>query len=655
MSSEDHSQDASFATRCCPRLLGARIAGGPRWGYVLGPVVLFLFLLQVVTGVLLMTVYSPSATTAWSSVWYIQTLVPAGWFIRGLHHFGSDAMIIVLALHVLHIVVTRAFLRPRAPVWWLTLCLLALTLMLSVNGHLLPWDQEGYWGTKVRLNILARTPLVGDVLRRLLVGGSELGHLTLTRFYTLHVIVLSGLAAVLLWRRATVNRRIVAGVLGDKDSAPGEPYFPGQFVRDCVACSVILVALLGVVWYGHGMLGGALLDAPADPTASDFPARPEWHTLFLYQWLKYFPGPAMELLGANVVPIAIAAVLFAFPMLPKIMPPRASHAVAMAVTVLLVIGIGWLTYLAVRADRQPSDERVQTAQGKRARGEPLDETDEAVLRAHQFNRQRAHAQRSALRAMTLAAEHGIPPTGPRSLLENDPVTRGPGLFAAHCASCHRYDGHNGLGNIPAEQATSSDLAGYASQEWVRGLLANPMHERYFGRMTKPDGEPAHTRMSRWIGEQLEEHESEKGRRALFEEFNAVAAYLEDESLRPGRLAHVPADQPDAQAPTETPSSRERTILRGRRFFMTVCNECHTYNGERSGTLRAPEMAGYGSVPWLELMIAEPSHDTRYRSRGREPAQMPSFRDRLGERDRSLIARWLHDRRVTGSTIGSPER
>ncbi len=66
------------------------------------------------------------------------------------------------------------------------------------------------------------------------------------------------------------------------------------------------------------------------------------------------------------------------------------------------------------------------------------------------------------------------------------------------------------------------------------------------------------------------------------------------------------------------------------------------------------MAGYGSVPWLELMIAEPSHDTRYRNRGREPAQMPSFSDRLDERDRSLIARWLHDTRVTGSTLGSPE-
>ena len=78
--------------------------------------------------------------------------------------------------------------------------------------------------------------------------------------------------------------------------------------------------------------------------------------------------------------------------------------------------------------------------------------------------------------------------------------------------------------------------------------------------------------------------------------------------------------------------------------MDACNECHSYQGERWGTFHAPEMFGYGSVPWIERMIADPSDDRLYRSRGKQPAQMPSFKDRLSQHDRSLIARWLHDSR-----------
>ena len=89
------------------------------------------------------------------------------------------------------------------------------------------------------------------------------------------------------------------------------------------------------------------------------------------------------------------------------------------------------------------------------------------------------------------------------------------------------------------------------------------------------------------------------------------------------------------------------ILRGRRFFERVCNECHRYEGEHTGTFKAPEMLGYGSVEWIELMIAEPGHELRYRSKGRERAQMPRFKDRLSGHDRRMIAEWLHAVRPTG--------
>ena len=625
-------------------ILDTPTVGGPRCRNVWGAVVLFLFALQALTGLLLMTVYSPSTTTAWGSVWYVQTQVPAGWLIRGLHHFGSDAMLIVVALHCLYAILAKAYKAPRELIWWLSVMLLGLTLALSLSGHLLPWDQEGYWGTRVRTNILARTPVIGDVLRRLVVGGVEFGHLTLTRFYTLHVLVLPGLAVLLVLWRTAMGRKRWATTLPAGDTKAAEPYWPGQGLRDAIACSVTLAVVLGALWYTRAVVGSELLAAPADPATSDYPARPEWHTLFFYQWLKSFSGPIAEVIGAIVVPGAVVLVFFAFPFLNRLLRARMAHALVLGVTGFVVAGVTWLTFAAVRADLDPTDRQVGAAQAKQAQGERLTEAEETVVRARQFNRQRARAASLARRALTLASSHGIPPEGPLQLLANDPVTRGPVLFAAHCASCHRFYGHDGLGDISLEPATSSDLGGYASREWIRGLLADPMNERYFGRMTKPDGEPAHTRMSRFIGRALERNDDEADRRRLLENFDAVAAYLEDESFHRGRLAHIiETDGNPSDDVAET--AEEETILQGRRFFLRVCNECHSYKGERTGTFKAPEMLGYGSIEWIELMIADPSHETRYRSTGREPAQMPPFQDRLSARDRRMIAEWLHATRT----------
>jgi ubiquinol-cytochrome c reductase cytochrome b subunit len=149
-----------------------------------------LFVVQALTGLLLMTVYSPSTTTAWGSVWYIQTQVPCGWLIRGLHHFTSDAMILLLALYGAQLLVTKFYRPPNQLIWWATLVALGLAFALSLSGHLLPWDQEGYWGTKVRTNIFARTPLLGEMMAKLFIGGADFGNLALTRFYTLHVAIL---------------------------------------------------------------------------------------------------------------------------------------------------------------------------------------------------------------------------------------------------------------------------------------------------------------------------------------------------------------------------------------------------------------------------------------------------------------------------------
>ncbi len=585
------------------------------------------FVLQVLTGLLLMTVYSPSAATAWGSVWYIQTQIPFGWLIRGLHHFASDAMILLLLLYGGQLLLTQRYRTPSHLAWWTVLVAVGLTLALSLSGHLLPWDQAGYWGTKVRINILARTPLVGEALARLLIGGREFGNLTLSRFCTLHVLVLPLALGWLFFRN--VASPLVSGAARRRDRAGAAAL---QHLPGAVALAAAMLILLATVWYVRAVLGWELLDAPADPTATDYPARPEWHTLFLYQWLKAFHGPVAEVVGAIVIPSVIGLAFLLFPFAHRIVSPRAAHRAAVGLTGVTALAIACLAYAAVRDDRDPSEAQVAAVRAKQQNGGALTDMDHATLRARQFNRQRAQAAREAKRALELAASEGIPPEGPMALLARDPTTRGPKLFAAHCAACHRYDGHDGLGVVPVEPATSSDLHGFAGRQWIRGLLTDPMAEHYFGRMRTPEGDPAHTRMSKFLDELMPD--GADAQRAWLADLDAVAVYLEDESLHPGRFA--------AAAPPD-----DGTLYRGRETFTTICHECHSYGGERIGTTFAPDMLGYGSAGWIELMIAEPDHETRYRSTGRERARMPRFKDRITEPDRRLIAEWLHGSMKTG--------
>lgn len=614
---------------------------GPRWSNVWGGVSVLLFGVQLVTGVMLMTVYSPSTASAWGSVWYIQTQVPYGWLIRGLHHFTSDALLIVIALHVVQMIVVRSYRSARGSVWRITLGLLAVTLALSLTGHLLPWDQEGYWGTTVRVNILSRTPVIGAALRSLVLGGSELGQLTITRFYTLHVVVLSGLAAVLLVWRWRANRRMALESTTDAATLTSETYVTGQLFRDTVVFALVIACVVGALAYARIGLHSELLGAPADATTTNYAARPEWHTLFLFQWLKYFEGASTEMVGAILIPGLIALVFFLFPWVDRSDRRGGGRIAVLVLTTVILIGVGSLSYLAIQSDRSPNAAIVSAVAEKLTSGEPLNEEESRARRALKFNQQRKHARHLAQRSLELAAAHGIPPSGPLELLRNDPRTRGPILFSAHCAACHRFDGHDGLGNTIAEPATSSDLAAYASRGWIRGLLTDPMADRYFGLMKKPDGTPAHTRMRQFMNELRDDNASDDAKTELSANLDAVAAYLEDESGSPGRLADVGADEHAELDENILAIPDAALLIRGRRFFMSVCNECHSYDGERDGTFKAPEMMGYGSVGWIELMIADPAHETRYRSKGKQKARMPAFADQLSQQERLLIARWLH--------------
>ena len=474
------------------------IPGGPRWRYVWGSTLSFCFFVQVVTGFVLWAAYSPSAQTAWESVYYIQNQMTGGWLLRGVHHFTAHTMVLLLVIHFVQVVVDGAYRAPREINFWLGLILLQIVLGLALTGYLLPWDQKGYWATKVATNMIALLPIVGEPLQRLVVGGSDYGHHTLTRFFALHAGVLPTLLAIFLTLHVLLFRRHGLTVR-DPNRAPATTFWPEQVLRDAVAClGVTIVVMMLVLWnYPTAEAGvpiseqlGAELGAPANPAESFAAARPESYFLFLFQSLKYleiFP----PIVGAIIVP---GLVMFSLFLMPFIGRWELGHRFNVVWTVALLVGAGVLTVLAWREDNNG-----------------------ATPESQHYLAAVADAEAQAERAVELAGSPtGIPPTGALSLLRSDPKTQGPKLFREHCAACHSHSPNDGRSTddptqvIVAEKSSASNLWQFGTRQWIRGMLdpAQVAGPHYFGNTAFKEGEMVGY-VKETIGGQLSELKGEE--------------------------------------------------------------------------------------------------------------------------------------------------
>ena len=157
------------------------------WLFTLGSATLFIALNQAVTGILLTIYYVPTPDHAYDSVQFITTEVTAGWLIRGLHHWGASAMVIVTVLHMLRVILHGAYKFPREVIWVTGVFLLIIVIGFGFTGYLLPWDQKAFWATIVGTKIAEVTPFVGETLLRIMRGGPELSAVTLARFFGVHV------------------------------------------------------------------------------------------------------------------------------------------------------------------------------------------------------------------------------------------------------------------------------------------------------------------------------------------------------------------------------------------------------------------------------------------------------------------------------------
>jgi quinol-cytochrome oxidoreductase complex cytochrome b subunit len=167
------------------------------WFYTLGSATLFVAVNQAVTGILLTIYYVPTPDHAYDSVQFITTEVSAGWLIRGLHHWGASAMVVLAVLHMLRVILHGAYKYPREVTWFSGVFLLLVVIGFGFTGYLLPWDQKAYWATVVGTRIAGTPPLIGDWILRIVRGGEELSAVTLARFFGVHVWVLPAALALL--------------------------------------------------------------------------------------------------------------------------------------------------------------------------------------------------------------------------------------------------------------------------------------------------------------------------------------------------------------------------------------------------------------------------------------------------------------------------
>jgi ubiquinol-cytochrome c reductase cytochrome b subunit len=336
--------------------------------------------------------------------------------------------------------------------------------------------------------------------------------------------------------------------------------------------------------------GGAHLGAPADPTEPYAAARPDWYFMFLFQWLKYFPA-GWEVVGAQIVPGLLVGLVAAMPIVGRW---RLGHRFNLGVAASLLVGVGLLTRAAYVEDA----------------------ADPGFVAA------KAQAETVAERVRVLAgAPAGIPASGALSLVRADPLTQGPRLFAANCASCHRYQGHDGLGTVPSDDQSAPDLAGFGTREWIRGLM-DPERiatSSYFGATEHRLG-----RMARFVQRGLAGFGPEDRERL---DLALVAVSAE---------AHLPR-----QAAAD--SAQMGLIEAGRALIRdgTVeCARCHVFHEMTEGD-GGPVLTGWGSREWMLGMVHDPSAEAYY---GSNNDRMPSFgaEERLTREQIGLIVDWLRE-------------
>lgn len=466
-------------------VLYRRLPKSVNWFFTLGSASLTVFLVQAISGIFLAMGYSPStalvpiqvtkpdgevvtvaSTEALESVRNLTQNVLLGDWVRGFHHWGANAMVIIVVLHMLRVFFMGSYKYPRELTWFVGVFILLMVLGFSFTGYLLPWDNRAYWATQVGINIGGAAPFLGEYVATALRGGPTLGAATLTRFYAIHVLILPALTGLLIGVHLFLVVKIgISGQPAYRESVSGDffesaslngkkkgkAFFPYIIFKDAV---VSLLVVVGIVLFTIFVPVGAT--NPVDPqnnydevSGGKLDPRPEWYFLFLYQLLRIIPNIDLgfftltsKAIGGVILPTILIIVLFAAPFLdrgPKRHP--FSRPISTLVAIALLAGIVALTVVAQAEN--PGD---LNKQGQKVDIEKVWEDSKIQP--------------------VLAAGGGVPTAAPVVL--DDKAKAGLAIFQTNCTICHAKDGQaaGGIGPNLATSANSKDEA------YVRNIVRN---------------------------------------------------------------------------------------------------------------------------------------------------------------------------------------
>jgi cytochrome b6 len=284
--------------------------------YFLGGITLLLFVIQVLTGILLLLYYRPGANEAFESVQYIMTQVQFGWLVRSIHSWSANLMIFTAFAHMFSVLFLKAYRKPRELTWISGVILLFLVLGFGFSGYLLPWNTLAFFATKVGTQITGQVPVIGRPLLIFLRGGDDVTGATLTRFFGFHVAVLPGLTTLLIAVHLLLVQRQGMSVppkvemewMANPAARIERKFFPNFLVRELMAWYTalgVLGALAAIFPWSLGVKADPFASAPAG-------IKPEWYFLFMFQTLKLLPSKVGfidgEVLG--VVAFGVVAVLW---------------------------------------------------------------------------------------------------------------------------------------------------------------------------------------------------------------------------------------------------------------------------------------------------------------------------------------------------------
>jgi ubiquinol-cytochrome c reductase cytochrome b subunit len=338
------------------------------WWYVFGSASFVLLLLQIVTGILLALVYVPSAGSAWDSLQVLNHQLPLGWFLRGMHGWGSNFMVAVVLIHMVQVFLFGAYKFPRELTWILGVFLLLMTLGMAFSGQVLRFDQDAYWGLGIGASILSRVPWVGAQLVQFMLGGPIIAGATLTRFFALHVFVLPatmlGFALLHVWLvlKLGVNEWPAPGRLVKRDTyieeynelshKHGLPFVPGAVWKDAMFAAGILLAVALCALF----LGPIGPTGVPDPTIIQTAPKPDFFFLWIYTALAFLP-PSIETPVMFIAPVIGIGLMLALPFFAGV-GEKSWHRrpVAVLLVLVLAVGFGTLTHLGTYVPWSPKME-----------------------------------------------------------------------------------------------------------------------------------------------------------------------------------------------------------------------------------------------------------------------------------------------------------